>query len=426
MIKSHVLECTSFTQTQCDIKLPKSLCSSMKLAHLGVFGGVGYPVSGIAGQLGVISEIELLDGGTVLSGYTNKVQNLLEFLVLRKSNNVNRNVLKSLHCSNYGFLLNNGGADAGETLDGIASTPYEGAVRPRVCVDKKNLMTSQVLEQETDFAVLDLSMVLGFLNAQYKMGENVMQNVIPCNLFENLRLRIKFNSPASVCDNATTVAQPYLIFDEIIDEQLSNAFLQSKNSIIAQYKDLELEQVFLGANTSVNTFLNGFYGKTIGNLYVMFDSSTSGSPYQGGARGNGIPPKEQFKFTVNNNSLLSLTSGIDHVGKKAMYLRQCGLDLDVPSLGDRVITLNGNLATIANGDANCLYEGGGSDKSVESNFYNAGRLSYLALPLDIKIDSMQVEYLRTLTGVVNMLVWAELGKFLNFDKNSGATTISYL
>jgi len=426
MIKSQVLECSSFTQTQCDIKLPRSLCSSMKLAHLGVYGGVGYPTSGILGQVNVIKEIELLDGGVVLSGYTNKLQNLLEFLVLQKSNNTNRNLLKSTNCSNYGFLLNNGGADAGTTIDGIASTPYEGAVRPRVCVDKKNLMTSQASEQETDFAVLDLSMVLGFLNAQYKAGENVMQNVIPCHLFENLRLRIKFNSPSSVCDNATTVAQPYLIFDEIINEQLSNVFLQNKNSVIAEYKDLELEQVYLNNQTSVNTFLNGFYGKTIGNLYIMFDGSTSGSPYQGDVAGNGQTPKEQFKFTVNNNSLLSLTSGINHEGKKAMYARQCGLDLDIPSLGDRVIALNGSLALNVNADGNSLYEGTGNDKSVESNFYNAGRLSYLALPLDIKINSMQVEYLRTQTEQINMLVWAELGKFLNFDKNSGATTISYL
>lgn len=418
MIKSHVVEASSFTQSQCDIKLPQALCSSMKLCHLGVYGGAGYPVNGILGQSNVISSIELMDGATVLSSYTDNFKNYLEYVVLQQSNNKNRSLLKSALCSNYGFVLNNGGADSGDNLVNKAPNVlfHETNVRPRVCVDKRALKKSQVAEVDSDLAVLDLSMVLGFLNAQYKIGAEVVDNLIPCHLFNNLRLRIKFNSPANVCANATTVAQPYLIFDEVVDQQLSDAFIKSRNSLFAQYVDFELERL-LSSSATANNYLNGFYGKQVGNLVFMVDQATSGSPFQSG---------EEIKMTVNNNSLLALTSGINHEGKKAMYLRQAGIDLDIPTFADRVVDLCGDLTTNANADANTVYEGSANSASTETNFYNAGRLSYLALPLDIKIDSLQLQYSRGGATPITMLFWAEVGKVLSFDKNTGATTVSYL
>jgi hypothetical protein len=420
MLKSQIVEASSFTQTQCDIKIPKALCASMKLCHVGVYGGAGFPRNGIVGQLNIISSIELMDGATVLSSYTDKLRNYLEYNLLKKSNNENRSLLKATNASNYGMVLNNGGADMAGNIIGKAIL-HEGAVRPRVCVDKRALKKSQANEVDSNLASLDLSMVLGFLNAQYKLGSNVVGNVIPCHLFDNLRLRLKFTGASNVCAGATTVAQPYLLFDEIVDDNLSNSFLSAKNNLIAEYADSELEQIYVaGTQTAVNNYLNGFYGKQVGNLVFMVDvnNGETGSPFQAG---------EQFKMTVNNNALLGLTSGINHEGKKAMYLRQSGIDLDIPAFADRKINLFGNLATVANTNADTVYEGNGGDASTETNYYNVGRLSYLSLPIDLKIDNMKLEYVRGAGGAqVNMLFWAEVGKLLSFDQSTGATTVSYL
>lgn len=419
MIKSHVVECASFTQTEANIKLPKVLSSGMKLAHLGVYGGVSFPANPILGMVNVVQSIELMDGATVLSSYTDNFKNYLEFLVLQQSNNQNRSILKSTHCSNYGMLLNNGGLNiAGNQLNAQPNIIYEGAVRPRVCIDKRNLKTSQVAESDSDLAVLDLSLCLGFLNAQYKVGNQMVADLVPCHLFDNLRLRIKFNTPTTVCANATTVAQPYLIFDEIMDDQLSNQFLQSKKSLVAQFVDYELEKVYSSAQTA-NNYLNGFYGKTLGKLVMMVDDNVCGSQFQSG---------EEIKFNINNNSLFALVSGVNHEGKKAMYVRQAGLDLDIPSYADRIIDLFGARATDANASADSIYEGDNTGATpTESNFFNFGRLSYLVLPsLNVRIDNLQLQYDRGNANAITMLFWAEVGKFLSFDQSTGATTVSYL
>lgn len=414
MLKSQIIEANSFTQSRCEFSIPQKMCASMKLAHLGVFGAQAYPINGQLGQVAVIKKITLRQGGTVLSQHDRYFKNIMEFKSLGSGNSYHRNIAKQLKASNYGCVLNDGGSDVA-AIAGLAA-PGSGALRPRVCMDKKDLKTCQVAEADTHFALLDLAECLGFLSAVYGDGANQISGVIPCHIFNNLKLSIEFDTPASVAAGATTVAQPYLIFNEVEDDALAQRFMS--RSLVAQYTDHELESVFLGTQTTSKQFLNSFYGKTLGNMIMMVDS------------GQAVPRSylqqgEVMRLLVNNSNLIQLTTGIDTVGKKAAFTRMTGNDLTIVSYADRTMPDFTAYNADANGSATTLYEGPANAASTESNFYTGGTQSYLVLPIQTKIDKLQIDYSRVAAGAINLLFWAEVGKVLSFD-NMGAAVISYM
>ena len=418
MLKSQIIDATSFTQLKVEFSLPQILCTGIRVCNLGVYGGTGFPVDGMVGQLGCISKVTISDGGESLSHYKSKVQNFLEFKVLQDTNSKNRNRNKALFASNYGMVLQNGGNVTGANAI-VGGCVGEQAVRPRVCIDKKNLKTSGNLEQNSDLALLDLSMILGFLNGTYKIGSSSqISGIVPLLLFDNPKLSIEFvSTPASVCANATMFAQPYLIVDEIVNPQLSQTFLNAKGTIVGEYSDFELESVFLSNNTQKEVFLNGFYGKTLGNLILMNDM------------GYDVPlsyaqTNEEVKMLVNNQNLIQLTSGVNSPGKKACFTRMNLGDLDIVSMADRVVAPYLTHADDANVSLTSLYEGPANGSSTESNWYTEGSQSYLALPINAKIDSLKLSYKRTNNDNLNLLAWGEVEKIITF--NTGKALISYL
>jgi hypothetical protein len=415
MLKSQVIEANSFSQSRCEFSLPQKMAASIKIAHLGVFGGAGYCLDGQLGQVSVIRKITLRQGGTVLSQYDRYFRAMMDFKLLQSANSFHRNIGKQLHASNYGMCLNDGGADtAANAVAGLAVG--EQAVRPRICIDKKDLKEVAVAEGNTDFAIFDIADALGFCSAVYQDGGNTIGGVIPCHIFNNLRLSIEFEAPANVCAAATTVAQPYLIFNEVDDPALAQKFMN--RSLAAQYVDLELESLYLGAGLSSRSFLNGFYGKTIGNLVIMTDigDPVPLSYYQTG---------EVVRLLVNNSNLIQLTTGIDHAGKKAAFTRMMTNDLSIVSMADRIFADNTNYAASANASATSIYEGPANAASTETNWYSEASQSYLVLPIQTKISQLQLDYSRTANTPISLLFWGEVAKVLSFD-NTGSAVISYM
>ena len=413
MLKSQIIEANSFTQTRCQFSIPQKMAASIKLAHLGVYGGQGYVINGQLGQVAVIKKITLAQGGTVLSQYDRYFRNIMEFKTLGSGNSYHRNIAKQLKASNYGMCLDDGGSDVAAVAGAVVGS---GALRPRVCIDKKDLKSSQANEEDSHLALLDLAECLGFCSAVYQDGGNQIAGVIPCHIFNNLKLSIEFEAPGTVATNATTVAQPYLIFNEIEDDALAQKFMS--RSLAAQYTDHELESVFLGTATSSKKFLNSFYGKTLGNLIMMVDSGQQ-VPRSDAQTG------EVMRLLVNNSNLIQLTTGIDHPGKKAAFTRMTGSDLTIVSLSDRTLADFPAYNADANASATAQYEGPANCASTESNFYTGGTQSYLVLPIQTKIDKLQIDYARTAAGAINLLFWAEVGKVLSFD-GMGAAVISYM
>ena len=414
MIRSQIIEASSFTQQRAEFNIPQNLASSIKIAHLGVFGGAaGYVINSLTGMANVIKKIVLRDGATVLSQYDQNVNNYLEFKLLQQSNSRHRNINKVLYASNFGMVSNNGGLNSGAAIAGIAFG--EQGVNPRVCVDKHDLKRSAVAEADSDLAIVNLADMLGFCGATFYDGEEGIAGVIPCHIFNNLKLSIEFNAPASVATGATTVAQPYLIFDELDNPALEQQL--AKPSIQAQYTDLELEKVFLGASLNSKAYLNSFYGKTLGNLFLMFDDASAYalSGYQVG---------EVVRLNVNNTPLFQLTSGIDTPAKKAAFLRMLGIDLSVPLMADRI--LDGVPLPAADADATSIYEGLAAGLlPVQSQFYSGGTCSYLAMPINTRINQLQLDYVRTANTALNMLFWGEVMKVYSKDRDGNAM-VSYM
>ena len=414
MLKSQIVEANSFTQARCEFSIPAKMCASLKLAHLGVFGANGYPLDGILGQVAVIKKITLRNGGTVLSQYDRYFRSLYEYRMMSSPNSYHRNISKETMCSNYGMCLNNGGSDKGANVAGVSVG--ENATRPRVCMDKKHLRSAAVAEADSDLAIFDLAAMLGFLNASYQDGSNQISGVIPFHIFGNMKLQIEWEAPANVCAGATTVAQPYLIFNEIEDDALASRFMGK--SLQAQYVDYELESVFINQATSSRSFLNGFYGKTLGNMVIMTDigDPVPLSYYQAG---------EVVRLLVNNSNLIQLTSGIDHEGKKAAFTRMTAGDLAIVSMADRTLSGNAGYGDDANASAVSPYEGPANAASTESNWYAAGSQSYLTLPIQTKISQLQLDYARTANTAATLLFWGEVAKVMSFD-NTGSVVISYM
>ena len=416
MIRSQIIEASSFTQQRAEFNIPQKLATSIKIAHLGVFGGQGYPTNSLIGMARVIKKIVLRDGATVLSQYDQNFTNYLEFKLLQQSNSRHRNINKVLYASNFGMLSNNSGVNSAGNVATIAFG--EQAVNPRVCVDKHDLKASQVAEADSDLAIVNLADMLGFCGATFYDGEEGIAGVVPCHIFNNLKLSIEFNAPNTVATGATTVAQPYLIFDELDNPALEQQL--EKPSINAQYIDLELEKVFLGANPNSKAYLNSFYGKTLGNLYLMFDPvAVTNFPL------SKLQTDEVIRVNVNNTPLFQLTSGIDSPAKKSAFLRMLGIDLSIPLMSDRVLT---NVPdSSGNADVTSLYEGLSAllANGVQSQFYSGGTCSYMALPVNTRINQLQLDYVRTNADAFNMLFWGEVMKVYSKDRD-GNSMISYM
>ena len=411
MIRSQIVEASSFTQQRVEFNIPQKLATSIKIAHLGVFGGNGYVVNGIIGMAHVISKIVLRDGATVLSQYDQNVNNYLEFKLLQQNNSRHRNINKVLYGSNFGFVSENAGlVGANVSLPAVAS---EQVVNPRVCLDKHDLKKSATLEANSDLAVVNLADMLGFCRAVFSDGQQQVSGFIPCHVFSNLKLSIEFNTAVNTATNATTVAQPYLIFDEIIDPQMEA--MLAKPSIVAQYSDLELEKIFLGAAANSKAYLNSFYGKTVGSLFMMVDDGGQFALSQ-------LQETEVVRLNVNNTPLFQLTTGIDSASKKAAFLRMLGVDLSIPLMSDRFLDIVP--APNQPSDVTSIYEGLANCPNTETNFYSSGTCSYLALPVNTRITQLQLDYSRTSNQAISLLFWGEVVKVGQFI--SGAYNVSYM
>lgn len=416
MIRSQIIEASSFTQSRAEFNIPQKLASSIKIAHLGVYGVDAYVVNSLIGMANIIKKIVLRDGATVLSQYDQNVNNYLEFKLLQQNNSRHRNINKVLYASNFGMLSNNGGLDSVNKIAGTAVTGFssEQAVNPRVCIDKHDLKRSATAEADSDLAIVSLADMLGFCKATFSDGEAQISGVIPCHIFSNLKLSIEFNTAATAAVGATTVAQPYLIFDELVNPALEQQL--AKPSVVAEYVDLELEKLFLGQAQNSKAYLNSFYGKTLGNLYLMFDDS-SAYPLSGYQEG------EVVRLNVNNTPLFQLTSGIDTPAKKAAFLRMLGIDLSIPLMADRV--LDGVPLPAVGADATSIYEGVANPPNVQSNFYSGGTCSYLAMPINTRINQLQLDYVRTANTNLNMLFWGEVMKVMSTG-GDGNKVVSYM
>jgi hypothetical protein len=417
MLKSQIIEPSSFSQKRVEFSIPQQLCSGMKICDLGVFGPANpaYPLDPVLGQLAVISKIRLLDNGVVLSQYDRRFTNITTYKQLLKNNTKHRCITRSVNANNYGFVVENGGPSSVNVPGTIVGS--EAACRPRICTDKKDLSRVFAAQADTKLAILDLRDCLGWCDAVYSSESAQLSAYIPCQLYKNLKLSIEFDLPANVCTGATTIAQPFMIFDSVDSPQVAAAF----NGTSAEWVDMELEEVYLGAATSSKRFLNSFYGKKLGNLHLM-KSSTAGSVLSPGYGA------ESINLLVNQVPLFQ-QSGLDSLGKQVAFTQMAlGGDVYSPLTADRVIGggFVPDKGTSADGSATSVFEGGVSVPFIgASNYYAAGAMNYISMPVQQPITSLQLDYARTVATDASLLFFGEVVKQLAFDSKSNAPVITY-
>lgn len=424
MIKSQIIEASSFTQSRVEFNIPQALCSSIKVCDLGVYGAPNpeFPLDPILGQLSVISKITMRDNGQVLSQYDRRVSSLLEYKALQKSNLKHRSIVKKLNAHNYGLLVENGGADNTVATIGVnAAMAGEGVVSPRICMDKKDLTRVFTAQADTKLAVLDLRDMLGWCNAVYKSGSNVISEYMPCHIHKNLKLSIEFNAPANVSPTATTVAQPYLIFDAVENMEVENAF---SKGVEAEWTDMELEEVYLGTDTTSKRFLNSFYGKTVANMHILPLNNAQTIVPLAPSMGGESAGDDKLNLLLNQVPLLQ-QGGIDSPGKRAAFLQMAVGDLAIPLGADRAVANCPDRSASANA-VNSLYEGeiNGGNYNCQSNYFSSATLAYMALPIQAKVTSLQLDFNRSNNFGGSLLCFGEVLKMESFDK-SGVPIISY-
>lgn len=415
MLKSQIIEATSFIPNKrVDFTIPSSLCKGIKLVDIGVYGQQAYPADPVLGQLAIIKSIRLTEQGQVLSQYDRRFSNLMQYKSFQVNNTKQRCIKRKIDANNYGLVINNGGSDVtpAGNVGGQAIGAESVKIRPRICVDKKDLTRIALTQQDTKLAMLDLSDCLGFMNAQWDSANMDIMGYVPCHLFKNLKLSIEFNDVSSVAAG-TNVAQPYLIMDILEDPVAEKAFMGKQ----AQWAEFELEEIYIDNAAQSTKFLNSFYGKTLGNMHVL--ASRAGvrlSPNLGG---------ESLNLLVNQVPLFQ-QGGVDSLGKRAAFTQMVVEDLYVPLTSDRVLALVDTITASADDSNTSIFEGPANSSGVSSNYYSQA-CSYLAIPIQQKINSIQLKYTRTGADAgTYLLFWGEVLKVMTMDQQSGAPVVSYV
>jgi hypothetical protein len=409
-IVSLIIEPTNFTPTRCDFNIPALLCDKMKLCHLGVYGGNGIPLDPVLGQLAVISKITLRDGGVILSEYNRNIKSAMKLKLLDSGSNDDfRSKRRNLDGSIAGFELRRAGETDAAISPGAAARIMEQEVVPKVCIDKKDPPRVRVAEAETRFAVLDIADVLGWCSAVYTGGSAVLSGSMPCHIHKQLKLSIEFAVPNTVATNATTIAQPYLIFREAQDATAEKAYMNA--NLVANYSDWEMESVWVGAGTSSKVFLNSFYNKTVSKLAMI--NETDGTGQSQALVG------EVFRLLVNNVPYFQLTTGINHEAKKAALTRLAGYELPIALHSDKT-TATATRMWPANPDDNntSICEGADADDVSGSLWFRAAN-SYLVLPINQLINQLQIDWsIGAAPANLTLQFWGQVEKRVGFSTNA--------
>lgn len=411
MVNSVILDPASSSQKKCVFNLPQVVANSIKIAGVGVYGAVAYFNDPVLGALRAIERLTVSSGGQILSEYTRKAHKIWEYQALKDSNIRHRSIKKGMWQSNYGFVSNSAGPDVAGVAGLAVAQP--GSMTSRCCVDKHHLKKAGVLAEDSDLAICNLADLLGFFRAKWS-SESVQASVVPMHLFSNLKLTVEFAPDAEeVATGCTAFSIPYLVIDQAPDSVAQQ--ISSKSGLSCSYADWESEESFLGAGLTSKTFLNGYYGKTIGELVLM--ASGAFSHKQDG---------QVFKILINNEPYFNLSNGVDTDAKIQTLMRLQGFDLCIPAFADRKLAVgNATSATDANGEATSVYEGPADAEPVETNYYNDGRMSYLSVPIQAKIDSAQIEFTRTNNDALTLEFWAQIGKIMQFSAD-GSPLVSYV
>ena len=305
---------------------------NMRLINLGVNSPTGAnQYNGITGALGLIKNIRLMDGKTVLCS-ANEAQFYTAFRNINTSNERNQSVMSQQQCTTLGL-----------TVDGANNKITRMA----------RVLGTAVLLKDTDSGSIELSTILPMLSAV---------SHLPTAVFTNLNLQIEYYTGTQVIDDTTIAVdtiRPILVVD-VIDNPV---IVDNLNARLKSASWLEVEHdLFIipaaadtaaadnGVVQNVNVQLNGFNNKRVERLLITKEASPLNVEAAAQVKGFGIFGsqscfRQKLQFRVNGRNLLPregivgnnerLAHIVDHYGDCSAYIgsNQYGTD-PTPVLSD--------------------------------------------------------------------------------------------
>lgn len=232
----------------------------------------------------------------------------------------------------------------------------------------------------------------------------------------DLRLVIEWETTASeifvsgAVPTSFSMEEPVLFADQVVSG------VDAKPNFSVRYNSLEQDRVAIvdvgnGAKQRVNLMVNGFNGKQLGRLLFINNPSTH---FHRVIDGSVAQKEEKINFRVNNQTLF-VGDGINDANKK--------LDLLVNTYGEMNVCQGTQFWSLEN--ASNHLEG-------EDPRYLGGVVSYGAVSIQRRINSLELDYSRTGTTTISgnngidpftMLLYGEVSKTLVVNGNS--VVVSY-
>ena len=232
---------------------PNKIYVGPRIANLGLFGEDNVNYNRLVGAYGIISKIEVLDGGLLLDSI-DEFPLWSAFKAYNKPNSQNLDLDNILACSDVGNYVQE-------------ETNSEGSVVP--WNPKATSQTTKSAEADTNKAWLDLNC----LNFFAKMKS------IDTSVFKNLRVILYYNSDYDqmVEDTGNTgfsTCRPVMIVDEVLSDPKGKLKYEG-HSYNALYHDVgnwsaPSPQITTGVATQTNEIrLNGFNNKAVSRMLIM-------------------------------------------------------------------------------------------------------------------------------------------------------------
>lgn len=261
-LKTHLMDAIHHSELQTEFRFKPDTVylSNARLANVGATCTSAANYNPLVGNAAIIQSIHLYDGNQMLDQILEFPQ-WAGFSSFNNRNQKNVDSQKVLSCTGLGYNYSNLDKPA---TGGAAFEATHAKIEQHFTPKQANTAAN------TAKGWLSLKSILPFLdNSLY----------LPTSIYKNLRLVIQYNSKQNVVvGEAAAPLEPFLIVDEIVDDQKQNQITKSYKGV--QFQAVEHDRVYLPSITpdtvATNTFtIGGFDNKRVGRLIVVNSATDS-------------------------------------------------------------------------------------------------------------------------------------------------------
>ena len=409
-LKIKYLEASSHNTAKTEFRIPNNTYAlpNLRLANVGVYGTVG--TTSKIGVTSLIKNISILSDRTVIDSLRN-ANHYESFRQLTQSNAMNKNIYKYLNNCDIGYNIDKG-----------------QQVTPQV-----SQSATTVLLDETALGMVELPALLSILN------EDTL--ILDTNKFKNLSVVIEWeqnqmNYLHDATNGAYTIAQPTLIYDELINPVEGKALsgkMQNFNFTSIEHDSINLPNgnATAPAQQAIKRLFKAFQDKYIGRMVLikqfanlLINNDTGTNVIRGkGYYGSPVQWKENINFIVNSVPMFESDELSNDAVKSYITGQTYGALNSMPYE---------NTSAVGSDDKNGTLQ---NFTGIPEDLNTIGMSSYLGVRVQKKIKNLELHYSRQTVTDTNAVLkryneelvlhlYCEVSKQLIF--NNGQFIVSYL